>query len=190
MKKLLLISAIIIGAFGGAAAQQGKSNDALAKQIKKLKAEKAAFSSYDDSSKASKLVIFGNDFAEDQAKRAGLDSLRFGMAFFYVGRELTAAPDLINLTFTAQTKKPRFAENHSVVITADNEIFDLGEARYVSKPNNNVEYLNFQVKREMLAKIAKADKITAKIGNFDFEFSPVQRQTFVNLIALSDPLNN
>ena len=180
----------VVALVGAAAAQEGKSSDAIAKQIKNIKAEKAAFYSYDSSSNASKLVIFGNDFAKDQSKRAGLESLRFGMAFFYVGNSLKTAPEMINLTFTAQTKEPRFTANHSVKITADNETFDLGDARYISKSRENVEYLNFQIKREMLVQIAKAAKITAKIGDYDFEFAPVQRQTFVNLIALSDPLAN
>ena len=59
------------------------------------------------------------------------------------------------LTFWVLTKKPRFAENHNLLVTGESGRLDLGAARYAAKPRENMEYLNFEISREDLAKIAQ-----------------------------------
>ena len=186
MKKYFLLPLIVLLAVG-AAFGQSKSNEAIAKQIKDLKAEKNITLSYDEASKMSKIMVVGDDFGSEQDKRIGVEAMNFGMAFFYQGKTLTAAPDEINFTFWVLNKKPRFASSHTWTATLGDETLDLGDARYVSKPKENMEYLNFKISRRNLEKIAKASEVKLKIGNAEIKFTPEHLKTFANLLKISNP---
>lgn len=190
MKKIYLISAIFL-LTATLAAAQSKSNETISKQIKTLKAEKVFALSYDESAATSKLMVTAGNFDDGEAKKAGLQAMNFGMAFFYPGKTLTSTPDPINLTFWVLTKKPRFSEAHNLTVTANGETLDLGDARYVSKPKENMEYLNFQISRANLEKIAKAGgEVKLKIGTNEFKFTPEHLRIFANLLTLSDPASS
>lgn len=166
----------------GAAFSQGKTDEAMSKQLKALKADKTYGLNYDKDSNVSKIYGFGENF--DEAKRYKLEFFRFGLAFFFPGRTLVAAPDTYNLTFQAGGKKPVFAASHALKFTIDGTDLDLGEARYVGK---DIEYLNFKLTREQLTKIAKGKDVRAKFGAAEFAFKPEHIKMFANLLALSDP---
>src|SRR5215213_7327340 len=98
MKKYLFLpAAVLICAVSLLA--QSKSNEAIAKQIKDLKADKSITLTYDEAGKTSKITVTGEDFGKEQDKRAGVEAMNFGLAFFYPGKALTAAPDEIAFTF-------------------------------------------------------------------------------------------
>ncbi len=185
LKKFFLLPTLILTLTAFAFAQI-KANDAIEKQIKILKVEKVISVSYDESGGTSKIFVRGEDFGRTQDNRAALQSFSFGMAFFYAGKALTAAPDIINLTFWAQSKKPRFAEAHNLTIFTDAETLDLGDARYVLK-SDKIEYLNFKISRENLIKIAKSSNAKLKIGNAEFQFAPEHLRVFTALVKISDP---
>ena len=185
LKKFFLLPTLILTLTAFAFAQT-KTNDAIEKQIKALKVEKAVSVSYDESGGTSKIFVSGEDFGRTQDNRANLQSFSFGMAFFYAGKTLNAAPDIINLTFWAQSKKPRFAESHNLTIFNDAETLDLGDARYVLK-SDKIEYLNFKISRENLIKIAKSTNAKLKIGNAEFQFTPEHLRVFAALVKISDP---
>ncbi len=188
MKSFISTFIIILAAAIVATAQIGKSNDAIDKQIKTLKADKNISLSYNDDGGTSKVFAVGEDFGKDQDDRAGLRNFNFGMAFFYAGKSLAAAPETIKWTFWAYySKKPRFPDAHNLKITVDGETLDLGDAGYVVRMNEGREFLNFAVSRENLAKIAKGSKATMKIGASEFSFTPEQMRTFANIIKISDP---
>ena len=168
--------------FAVTAFSQGKSNQAIQKQLKDLKAEKIFSLNYDKSSDVSKILGFGESFSE--SKRYKLEYFRFGLAFFFVGQTLSTAPDTYLLTFQASGKQPKFAQSHALKFTIDNETLDLGDARYVGK---DVEYLNFKLTREQLTKIAKGKNVRIKIGDAEFAFTPEHIKMFANLLTLSDP---
>ncbi|HVE58811.1 MAG TPA: hypothetical protein VNB22_18395 [Pyrinomonadaceae bacterium] len=186
MKKYFILPLIVLLGFS-AAFGQSKSNEAIAKQIKDLKADKNITLSYDEASKMSKIMVVGDDFGSEQDKRTGVEAMNFGMAFFYPGKSLTAAPDEINFTFWVLTKKPRFAASHAWTATVGSETLDLGDARYVAKPKENMEYLNFKISRANLEKIAKASDVKFKIGSAELKFTPEQLKTFANLLKISNP---
>lgn len=166
---------------------QSKSNDVIAKQIKDAGAEKSITLRYDSAGNSSKVMFFSEDFGKNQYENLGLKTFTFGMAFFYAGKTLTAPPQTVNLTFWIQTKKPKFTDAHNVVLTSGAETFDLGEARYFSKPNENMEYLNFVIPYETLKKLSGGTNQTVKIGTSEFKFTPAQLKSVANYIKISDP---
>ncbi len=163
---------------------QAKTNEALARQIKDLKADKNITLTYDAASDMSKIMVRGDDFGREQDKRAGVDAMNFGMAFFYQGKTLGAAPDTINFTFWVLNSKPKFTAAHAWTLTIGDETLDLGTARYAAKPNENMEYLNFKITRENFEKIARAAEVKMKIGAAELQFTPQQLRTFANLLKI------
>lgn len=186
MKKFLAIASVFF-LLTATAFAQSKSNDQIQKQIKSLKVEKNFTVSYDPSGGTSKIAAFGEDFGREADRRANVQAFSFGIAFFYPGQALTAAPAEINMTFWAQTKKPQFAADHHLTITAGGETLDLGDARYVYKAGEKTEYLNFKIPRETYAKIAAAADGKIKIGAAEFKFTPEHLKTFAALVKISDP---
>jgi hypothetical protein len=177
---LILLASIAVSA-------QTKSNDAMAQQIKALKADKSFMLTYDKGSGMSKVMGSSESFSGAEAKKAGIQAMSFGTAFFYRGQALAAAADPIALTFWVMTKKPQFAGNHKWTAVAGSETLDLGDAQYAAKPANNMEYLNFQVSRENLKKLAGQANVKFKLGTAEFEFSAPQMKLLADLLKLSDP---
>jgi len=182
MKKYLFLPLIVL-CLSVSFFAQSKSNEAIEKQIRELKASNIVLS-YDAASNMSKIMVTGSNFGEQDAKRAGVEAINFGMAHFYQGKSLTNAPDELNFTFWVLTKKPRFTDSHKWAATLGTETLDLGDARYVSKPKENMEYLNFKISRANLEKIAKSKGAKIKLGDFDMQFTPEQLKTFNNLLEL------
>jgi predicted secreted protein len=170
-----------------AVSAQSKPNDAMAKQIKALKADKVFTLTYDQGSGMSKVMGSSESFTGAEAKKAGIQAMSFGTAFFYQGQALAAVADPIALTFWVMTKKPQFAANHKWTAMIGTETLDLGDAQYAAKPANNMEYLNFQVSRESLKKLTGQGGVKFKLGTAEFEFSASQMKLLANLLKLSDP---
>lgn len=190
MPKKLFPASLLILIITAAAFSQSKSNDQIERQIKALKVEKTIELNYNEAGGTSKIFARGEDFGRDADKRANVEGFSFGMAFFYAGKALTAAPAApaeINLTFWVQTKKPRFAEAHHLTVVAGGETIDLGDARYVSKPNEKMEYLNFRIPREIFARIARSTGARIKIGAAEFVFTAEHLKIFDAIAKISDP---
>jgi len=179
MKSICLLAFLLAAALTVSAQ---KTNDAIQKQIKSLKADKQILLSYDKVSNASKIMATAGNFADSEAKKAGIQAMNFGMAFFYTGQSLAAPPDTINLTFWVLTKKPAFASSHAWTISALN----LGDARYAAKPADNMEYLNFKISRADLARVASSADAKFKLGGKDFTFTPEQIQLLKSVVTISE----
>jgi hypothetical protein len=160
-----------------------KPADAIQRQIKSLGAEKQIELSNDGG--ASKISGRAENFADAEARAAHIEAMNFGMAFFFPGTTLAAAPDTINLTFWVLTKRPQFAGSSKWVVMLPNETLDLGDSRYSGK--GQMEYLNFKITRSDLAKIAAGSNVKFKLGSASFTFTPEHLQLFKNIIAISDP---
>jgi hypothetical protein len=169
------------------ASAQSKSNDAISTQIKALRADKTFTLSYDESGKTSKLMVVAENFSDHEAHEVGIQAMNFAIGFFYPGKELSNAPDPIMLTFWVLTKKPRFSQDHSLMITLGDENLVIGQARYVAKPRENMEYLNFQITREQLDKIAMQSDVKFRLGSEEFTFIKEHLRDFANLLIISDP---
>jgi len=183
MKTFLSIAAITILAFTAVSAQ--KTNDAISKQIKSLKADKNISLEYDPPSNSSKIFVRADNFSDAEAKKAGLQAMNFGMAHTYVGQALPAPPESFDLAFWILSKKPRFAADNTWTVTLAGGTLDLGEARYGAKAREDMEYLNFHISREDLAKIAAETNVKFKLGEAQFTFTPVQITIFKNVLLIT-----
>lgn len=183
VKQIFVFALILMSATW--AFSQSKSSEAIEKQLKDLKADKVFSLIYDKDSDNSKILGFSEDFGREQDRRNDVSSFRFGLAFLFVGKNLKSVPGEYLMTFQAGTKRTKFAAAHSLKFTIDNEVLDLGDARYANK-NEGIEYLNFKINREQLAKLAKAKNAAMKIGNAEFTLSAAQIKMFADLFALSD----
>lgn len=163
-----------------------KSADELSKQIKSLKAEKSIELSFDAGSNTSKVMARSENFDSKEVSKAGLQAMNFGMAFFFAGSTLSQTPDSINLTFWVLTKKPQFAGSNKFIVKIGSEELDLGDARYTARPAEEMEYLNFKIKRDELVRIAAGTNVKFKLGAADLTFTPAQLTLFRNILAVSD----
>ncbi len=181
----LLLSSLLISALALAVLAQ-RSNDAIAKQIGSLKAERNITLTYDAGSDSTKIMATAESFDSKESSRAAIQAMNFGMAFFYAGKQLNSPADPINLTFWVLTKQPRFATENKWIVVLGKETLDLGQARYAAKPGISMEYLNFKISRADLIRIAGANHVRFKLGARDFTFTASHLALFENILAVSD----
>jgi hypothetical protein len=184
MKRIFSVLTVV-AAFTIIAFPQSKSAGAIRQQIKSAHADKALTLSFDPAT-TSKLMGVSENFSDGEAGSAGVRAMNFAVGFFFAGQELTKSPDQIMLTFWVLTKKPRFAENHHLTVFLPAEILDLGDARYAAKARTGMEYLNFDISRENLAKIARESSARIHLGDHDFTFSRAQLKLLADLLLVSD----
>ena len=182
MKRQLSITFLLL--FSALSASAQKTNDAIQKQIKSLKAEKQIMLTYDPAG-STKIMAISDNFADAETKAAGIQAMNFAMAFNYAGSTLTASPETIDLAFWVMAKKPVFVTSHGWKASIGTETLDIGDARYGAQARENMEYLNFKLKREHLTKIANSTgKIT--LGTSNFTFTESQLTLLKNVLAVSD----
>lgn len=138
---------------------------------------------------SSKIMAVSENFADAEAGAAKIMAMNFAAGFFYPGQTLDRAPDQILLTFWVMSKKPRFAENHSLNFYAGGEEIGIGDARYSGKARENMEYLNFSISRDVLVKVASNSNVQFKLGDANFTFTRDQMRMLADLLELSDPMN-
>jgi len=189
MKTFICLAAMVLSAavFTNA---QSKPNDAIARQLKSLGAESTITLSHDAGSNMSKLMAVSENFSDADAKAADVRAMNFAAGFFFAGSSLDKAPDPILLTFWVLSKQNRFGNGHALAVELDGETLYLGDSRYAAHPRDGMEYLNFNLSREMLARIASHSSVKFTLGGASFTFTKQQLQMLSNLLALSDPANN
>jgi hypothetical protein len=128
-----------------------------------------------------------SNFDAAEARSAGIQAMNFGMAAFYSGQQISTALDPINFTFWVLSKKPRFAPVGAWQVTLQSAPVALGDYRYAAKPSENMEYLNFKIRRDDLAKIAaSAPPVKFRLAGQSFTFTQEQLQLLRNFLAVSD----
>jgi len=185
MKKLFFV-AVFVFALVSSASSQAKSNDAISRQISDLKSEKVFTLTHDEGGSSSKLLAVAENFSNREAGDAGLMAMNFATGFFYAGDSLDKAPERVMLTFWAMSKKPRFAEDHEFSVFAGDEVIVIGNGRYSAKPRSNMEYLNYEVTREDLAKIAAGSNVRFSLGGHEFTFTREHLKIFADLLVISN----
>ena len=184
--KVLLPFVLCVLTLASAAFPQSKSNDAIARQITELKAEKTITLSFDQAGNSSKLLAVAENFADRESRDCGLMAMNFAAGFFYAGEALERSPERIMLTFWAMSKKPRFGEDHEFSVFAGQEVIVIGNGRYSARARDNMEYLNYDIAREDLAKIAAGSDIRFVLGGHEFTFTRQQLKLLADLLVLSD----
>jgi hypothetical protein len=182
MKKYLFF--VIILALSSTAFAQ-KPNDKLSSQLRKTDLKLT----FDAGSGSSKLMGVSENFADSETKHAKLMAMNFAVGFFYPGQTLERAPGQVMLTFWAMSKKPVFAENHSLTLFVAGDEIIVGDARYAARARENMEYLNFNIDRDLLIKIAENSNVQFRLGNSNFSFTQSQMRLFADLALASDPMN-
>lgn len=181
MKKLFFVLAILLSSFAVVAQ---KSNAELSAQIKNSRIKLT------NDGGSSKLMAVSENFPDAEAKAAKVLAINFAAGFFYAGDRLERTPNEIQLTFWVMSNKPQFAESQSLTINAGGESFDIGDARYVARARDGMEYLNFNISRDVLAKACSFSDVRLKLGDANFAFTKDQLLMLADLLILSDPKSN
>ena len=183
--KTVFLLLILATALSSSISAQTKSNEAISRQLKGLSSAKVIELTYDAPSNVSKIRAVTENFPD--ADRAGVQAMNFAIGFMYLGKGIAKTPETVILTFWVLTRKPRFAVNPKLVINGPRGDRDLGPARYVAKPREGMEYLNFEVPRSDLELMASKAGSTFTLGETRFTFTARQQQVIADLLLISDP---
>ena len=183
MKRFIAI--VVIGFAVSLTANAQISNETIQSRIKSLKAEKTITLTFDAAGGTSKLMAVSENFSKDDAGRSGILAMNFAIGHIYAGDAITQMPESFMLTFWVLTKKPRFGSNHAMTVALRDEMLVIGSARYVAKPKQEMEYLNFDISREKLAKIAGGSDVRFMLGDQEFTFTPEQMKLFADLLMIT-----
>jgi len=185
MKSILAVVAVVL-TLSISSLAQSLTNEAITNRIRSERAEKAMTLTSDPVSKTSKIMAVSDNFVNSESSRAGLQAMNFAIGLFYPGQELKSTPETFLLTFWVLTKKPRFAGGHDMTVVLPEEMLVIGSGRYVSKPRDEMEYLNFEVSRENLMKIASQTETRFKLGDHDFTFTRSQMKLLADLLTVTN----
>ena len=162
------------------------SNETIQNRIRSQKAEKSISFTFDAAGGTSKLMGVSENFSKDEAGRSGILAMNFAIGYLYAGDAMTQPADPLLLTFWVLTKKPRFGSNHSLTVVLRDEMLVIGSARYAGKPKQEMEYLNFDISRENLAKIAGQSDVRFMLGDQEFTFTKSQLKLLADLLVVTE----
>jgi len=183
MKRLIFFAAFVTLLSFSSTAQV--TNETLQERIRVVRAEKSITLTFDPAGKTSKVMAVSDNFSKNDASRAGLLAMNFAMGIIYAGDTLERSPDTFLLTFWVMSKKPRFGENHAMTAALKDEMLVIGSARYAAKPREQMEYLNFELSRANLAKIAAESNVRFQLGDQEFTFTPSQMKLLADLLTIT-----
>ncbi|MFN6962577.1 MAG: hypothetical protein ACK4S4_02300 [Pyrinomonadaceae bacterium] len=184
-KHLLTLAAVLFSPIA-LLAQQGKSNDQIAAQIRSLGVEKEISVTFDSSGGTSRIKAVTENFKQKETDAAGLMAMNFALGSFYPGSALQTSPERLMLSMWAMSKRPRFADDHKLVVELGGEAIDLGQGRYTPKPQQNMEYLNYEITRQDLASIAGGSGAVFRIGKHAFTLTSEQLKVIKALVNITD----
>ena len=161
------------------------SNETIRGRIRSIRADNINVT-YDEAGRSSKLMSVSENFAKDESSRAGVLAMNFALGCLYPGDSLPNAPETYLFTFWVLTKKPRFGENHAMTVALREEMLVIGSARYTSKPSQQMEYLNFEISREKLSKIAAESDVRFHLGDQVFTFTKSQMKLIADVLAITE----
>jgi hypothetical protein len=163
---------------------QAVTNDVLKKRIAAARAEDSIALTTEGG--ATKIMAVTENFSREDSVRSGILAMTLAIGLVYPGDSLTKSPDSFLLTFWVLSKKPRFDANHSMIVTLKEEILVIGSARYVVKPREQMEYLNFEISRANLSKIAAESDVRLKLGDREFMFTRSQMKLFADVLVITE----
>ena len=162
---------------------QSLSNNTIRERIRTLHAENSITLTYDEAGKTTKIMAVSENFSKDEAERSGILAMNFAAGLFYPGDNFVKSPEMFQLTFWVLSKKPRFGASHTLAVSVREEILVIGSARYAPKARQQMEYLNFDISRENLAKIAGQTDVKFHLGDEEFTFTKSQMKLFADLLS-------
>lgn len=183
MKFLTILAALL---FVSLTQAQIKSNAAIQQQLRSLGSDSSITVSYDAASNVTTLRAVSDNFSNDEAKRSGVRAVNFAAGAIYVGNGLEKSPEPILITFWVLSSKPRFAEDHSLTVFTVDETLQIGDSRYVSRARDGMEYLNFNLTRDQLKKIATQSSVKINLGRNEFNLTKFQLKLLADLYLATE----
>jgi len=165
---------------------QSLTNTLIRDRIRNQNAENSISLNYDAAGKTTKIMAVSENFSKDDAGRSGILAMNFAAGLFYPGDNFVKSPETFMLTFWVLSKKPRFGASHSLTVTVRDEVLVIGSARYAAKPREQMEYLNFEISRENLTKIAQQTDVRFQLGDDEFSFTRSQMKLLADLLMITD----
>ena len=184
MKTLVALVAIL-PVFAFSIAAQSLSNETIMNRIRSERADKTITLTFDPGGKTSKIMAVSDNFVSSETSSAGLVAMNFAIGFYYPGDELKSPPESMLLTFWVLSKKPRFGAGHDMTVVLPDEMLVIGSGRYIAKPREQLEYLNFEVSRANLVKIASQTETRFKLGDHEFTFTRSQMKLLADLLTVT-----
>ena len=187
MKNSLLLLAVLLSLSLSGYAQSAKPNDSIAEQIKSLGMERLITLSFDQPGNTTTIRAIGDYFANREASAAGVQAINFGIGLYFAGAALALPPETFQLTFWVHTSKARFAENRNLKIDFAGRTVNLGPGRYASRPNQQKEYLNFDIPRTALELLSENTSAVFRLGEHSFTLSKSQLALMRALAKICGP---
>ena len=184
MKRLITIVFAVLSLALAISAQA--TNEMLQNRINSAQSGKAITLTFDSVSGTSKIMAISENFSKDDAGRAGLMAMNFAIGHIYPGDNIVKSPESFLLTFWVMSKKPRFGANHAMTVALRDEMLVIGSARYAAKPREQMEYLNFEMSRENLIKIAAQTDVRFQLGDQEFTFTKSQMKLLADLLLITE----
>jgi hypothetical protein len=183
--KELIAAIVVLPILVFVANAQPLTNTTIKERIRAARAERDITLTFDPQGKTSKLMAVAGNFAGAEAKRSGLMAMNFAVGHIYPGNEMSAEPQSFLFTFWVLSKKPRFSEEHAMTVVLPEEMLVIGSGRYASRPAEQVEYLNFEISRENLMKIARQIEVGFMLGDERFTFTHSQMKLLADLLTVT-----
>lgn len=107
---------------------------------------------------------------------------------YYDGDEKRGRRSMFVVGIDSISKDYKFLKNNNLVVTADNQKIIIGKAKRVTRQSEqgNLESLAYEVKKPVLAKIAKAQNVSIKVGNFSKELNSEILAALSNLLKVAE----
>jgi hypothetical protein len=157
---------------------QSKSNSEIEQQLKPAGANATVH--FDPNSKVTTLKAVAENFSDSDTKRAGAKAMNFAVGALYAGDKIDRSIDPLTFSFWVMSGgKARFGENQTL-LAVGSDTADLGSGRYVFR-RDGMEYINFNLTRDQLSKLANASNWT--LGGKQFTPTGSQRQLIRSVLA-------
>ena len=177
MKTFLTI--VFVVALSVSVTAQSRSNTAIEQQLKSSGANATVH--FDANSKVTTLKGVAENFSDSDTKRSGAKAMNFAVGALYAADKIERSIDPLTLSFWVMSGgKPRFGESQSLIATANGENVDLGSGRYTFR-RDGMEYINFNLTRDQLSKLANA--ATWTLGGKRFTATGSQKKLLRDILA-------
>jgi hypothetical protein len=176
MKYLLSVATILT--LAAAVSGQSKPNSEIDKKLRGSGSN--ATVNFDVNSKVTTIKGVAENFSDADTKRSGARAMNFAVGAIYAGDKIDRSVEQLTLSFWIMSGgKSRFTEDHSLAAVST-ERTDLGTGRHTFR-RDGMEYLNFNLTREQIGKLAEAS--AWMIGGKQFSPTSAQKKLLRDLLA-------
>jgi len=158
---------------------QAKRNTAIEQHLRSAGANATVH--FDPNSKVTTLKGVAENFSDSDTKRSGAKAMNFAVGALYAGDQIERSIEPLTLSFWIMSGgKARFGDSQSLIATANGENVDLGSGRYTFR-RDGMEYINFNLTRDQLSKLANAGMWI--LGGKPFTPTGSQRKLLRDILA-------